>query len=418
MASRRAVFSWACFDFANSAFGTLVGTFIYATYFTKGIAADYISGTQQWGVAVAVSALLIAFLSPPLGALADAYAWKRRLMLAFIALAAAGSAALFFPQSGDVLWALSLFVLANTAIELAIVFNNGFLPELAPSEKQGKISGMAWGFGYLGGLLCLLAALFGFVQTDTPLFGLAKEGAQNVRATNLLVAAWLLVFSFPMLLWLKERRTPRPSQGIAKIASDSFRRVGETLRSVRSYREVFWLLVARAFYNDGLVTVFAFGAIYATGTFGFETSEVILFGIALNVCAGFGAFAFGFLEDRIGSRTTIAISLVCLILASGAALFVQSREAFWACAIALGIFIGPNQSASRVFLSRSIPLEKANEFFGFFALSGKVTAFAGPLACGQLTALFGSQRVGMAVVPTLMLIGLVILLTKTREAVR
>ena len=409
------IFSWACFDFANSAFGTLIGTFIYATYFTKGISENYIEGTRSWGNAIALSAILIAVLSPPLGALADAYAWKRRLMFAMICLCSAGSVALYFPQQGDVLWALSLFVVANTAIELAIVFNNGFLPELAPPEKQGKVSGMAWGFGYLGGLLCLGIALVGFVMPEEPWFGLSKEGAQNVRATCLLVGAWVLVFSLPMALWLHEKKAPSQSDGWWNVGRRSFGRLIETLSHVRRYRKVFWLLVARAFYNDGLVTVFAFGAIYATGTFGFEQTDVIVFGIVLNVCAGLGAFAFGFLEDRIGSRTTVMISLVCLVACSSAAIFVQSQSAFWVCAIFLGIFIGPNQSASRVFLSRIAPEEKASEFFGFFAMSGKVTAFIGPFLCGQLTAQFGTQRAGMAVVPALMVLGLAIFAAKTGE---
>lgn len=392
-----------------------MGTFVYATFFTSTLAASAVDGTRLWGNAVALSAILIALLSPPLGAMADAYGWKRRLMFGFVAICSLCSVGLWWPLPGDVLLALALFVAGNTAIELAIVFNNGFLPELVPPARQGKVSGMAWGFGYVGGLGCLVVVLYGFISPETPPFGLVKESFQHVRATGPLVGLWVAVFSLPMIFWLHEARVPRPAERPGEVARRSFARLGETFHHVRRYKNVFWLLVARAFYNDGLVTVFAFGAIYATGTFGFDHQEVIVFGIALNVCAGLGAFGFGFLDDRIGSRATVALSLFGLLASSVAAIFVQTQAAFWACAIGLGIFIGPNQSASRVFLSRIMPVEKANEFFGFFAMSGKVTAFVGPFLCGQLTAHYGSQRAGMAVVPVLMLAGLAILLWKTRE---
>lgn len=413
---RRRIFSWACFDFANSAFSTLVITFVYATLFTDYIAPDKISGTRLWGNMIALSALAIAALSPALGAVADAYSWKKRMMFVFVAVCSLCSAGLYFPQSGDVLLALALVCAANVAVELSVVFNNGFLPELAPPERQGRVSGMAWAFGYAGGLLCLGIALVGFVMPEQPWLGLSKDNAQNIRATNVLVGAWVLVFSLPMAFWLKERRAPRGSDGVAAVARKSFARLGETFRHVRQFRNVFWLLVARMLYNDGLTTIFAFGAIYAMGTFGFGFEQVLLFGIALNVCSGLGAFGFCFLEDRIGSRAMIAISLVGLVASSAAAVVVETQEAFWACAVALGIFIGPNQSASRAFMARISPPEKVNEFFGFFAFSGKATAFLGPLLCGQLAGAFDSQRAGMAVSPVLMLLGLALLLWKTKPA--
>ena len=157
-----------------------------------------------------------------------------------------------------------------------------------------------------------------------------------------------------------------------------------------------------------------FGAIYAAGTFQFSPEQIHGFGVALNVFAGLGAFGFSFLEDRIGSRKTIIISLICLSASSAAAVFVETKAGFWACAIVLGIFIGPNQSVSRAFLSRIAPSDKVNEFFGFFAFSGKATSFLGPLLCGALTATYDSQRVGMAIVPVLFVIGLVLLVFKTR----
>ncbi len=212
-----------------------------------------------------------------------------------------------------------------------------------------------------------------------------------------------------------KRRPPKRGDGLARIAHNSFARLSDTFHHLRSYRQLFWLLIARLFYNDGLVTIFSFGGIYATVVFGFSFSDLMLFGIALNVCSMVGAFGFSFVEDRIGSRTTILISLVFLVGATVAALFAQSKDGFWACAIVIGLFLGPNQSASRAYLSRLTPSEKANEFFGFFAFSGKATAFLGPLLYGQVVGIFDSQRAGMAVIPALLILGLVVLLWKTKS---
>ncbi|HCR31228.1 MAG TPA: MFS transporter [Opitutae bacterium] len=411
---KRRVYSWICFDFANSAYGTIIGTFVYATLFTTIIAADEASGTFIWGVAVAISSVAIGLLSPVLGAIADAYSWKRRMMGSCVIICAIASFALFFPTPGQAILAVTVFSIGTIAIELAIVFNNAFLPEIAPKESHGKVSGQAFAAGYSGGLVCLGLSLIGFIDTETPWFGFSKDAAQNVRATSLLVGIWVLVFSLPMLLLVKEKLRPRPSHGMGKVVSSAVGRLAETFQHLRSYKNIFWLFVSRIFYNDALVTAFTFGAIYAAGTFQFSPEQILIFGVALNVFAGLGAYGFSFLEDRIGSRKTIIISLVCLSASSAAAVFVETKAGFWACAIVLGIFIGPNQSASRAFLSRIAPEEKVNEFFGFFAFSGKATSFLGPLLCGALTATYDSQRVGMAIVPLLFIIGLVVLVFKTR----
>lgn len=409
------VYSWACFDFANSAFGTLVLTFIYNTYFTKGIAPSESEGTTLWGNTVAIASVIIALLSPALGAAADAFGWKKRFMWVTVSLACLATAALYFPQKGDVMLALVLFGLSLVATELSIVFNNAFLTEIAPREKHGKVSGLAFALGYAGGLLCLVLALIGFLPEEGDLwFGLSRDGSQNVRATNVLVAVWFAVFSIPLLLWVKERKPPKHSEGFLVVARNSFRRVGNTFHHLREYRELFWMLVARMFYNDGLVAIFSFGGIYATVEFGFTFQDLMIFGIALNVCSGVGSLVFSFIEDRIGSRTTIVISLVALVAATVVALFIESKNAFWGCAIVIGLFLGPNQSASRAFLSRLTPEEKSNEFFGFFAFSGKATAFLGPLLYGQMVGIFDSQRAGMAVIPALMIIGMLIFVLKTR----
>ena len=412
--SRRAIWSWALYDFANSAFTTLVITFIYATYFTKGIAIDENTGTQQWSLAITLTAILVALLAPLLGAYADRTGTRKRFLFASTAIAIAGTALLFFPQQGQILFALSVVVIANVAFEITNVFYNAFLPEIAPPDKIGRVSGFGWALGYAGGLLCMVIALVVFVQPEIAPFGLAKETGANVRATNLLVAAWFALFSIPAFLFLKEPKPEAPVEKRGLIAS-TFGELRRTAREIGRYREIVRLLVARLFYNDGLVTVFAFGGIYAAGTFGFTFEQILVFGIVLNVAAGLGAFAFGFIDDKLGGRTTILISLVALSVATIIAVVGQTPMMLWIAGVLLGIAAGPNQAASRSLLGRFVPPDKETEFYGFFAFSGKLTAFMGPFLLGQLTAAFDSQRVGVSAVLLFFLVGGV-LLTRVNES--
>ena len=387
---RRAVLSWAFYDFANSSFTTLVVTFIYATYFTKGIAANENLGTEQWSLAVTITAIIVAVLSPYLGAIADRGGLRRRFLLATTVVGVLGSIVLFFPQQGEVFFALTVFTIANVAFEMGMVFYNAYLPDIAPPEKIGRVSGYGWGLGYLGGLVCLVIALFAFVQTETPLFGFSTEGAENVRATNLLVAVWYGLFALPIFIWVKDRPSPRLPKGenIIQMANRQLANTYNELR--RQYRQIIRLLVARLIYNDGLITIFAFGGIYAQGTFGFSTEDIIIFGIVLNVAAGLGALAFGFLDDILGGKSTIMISIVGLFAAGLLAVLTTSQTLFWVAAIGVGLLAGPNQAASRSLMGRFVPPDKETEFYGFFAFSGKATAFLGPLLLGQFTTLFDS----------------------------
>lgn len=405
----RAVWSWATYDFANSPFTTLVVTFVYATYFTQAVAPDPIAGTALWSRGVTVTALVVAVLSPLLGALADRGGYRKAFLLASTAVTVAGSVGLFYALPGEVTKALLWLVVANVSFEMGMVFYNAFLPDVAPPGKIGRISGYGWALGYVGGLLALVVALVGFVQPAEPWFGFSREAGENIRATNLLVAAWFAVFSVPIFLWVREDKSRITRGGAGKIVAEAGRQLLETFKEVRRYRQLVRFLLARLLYNDGLVTVFAFGGIYAAGTFGFTTRDILIFGIVLNVTAGAGAFVLGFLDDKLGGRRTIALSLWGLVAATLIAILAPNRAWFWVAGILVGIFSGPNQSASRSLMGRFVPPDKENEFFGFFAFSGKFTAFLGPLLLGVLTAQFGSQRAGMAIVLVLLVLGLALL---------
>ena len=389
---RRAIWSWCLYDWANSAFTTLVVTFIYSAYFTAAFADDPGRGTALWSRGITASALVIAALAPIAGALADRGGRRRYLILCSL-LCVAATAALTFvrpDQANAVVIALGVFVVANVAFELGLVFYNAFLPAVAAPERIGRVSGYGWGLGYVGGLLALVAALVVFVP-ETPPFGIPTAGGFNLRATNLLVAGWFLLFSIPAFVWLRDESAAAGRLDVGR----AFRDLAATVRHLRRYRQVGLFLLARLFYNDGLVTIFAFGGIYAVGTFGFGFEDLVTFGIVINVGAGLGALAFGFVDDRIGGKATIGLSVAALAAATLLAAVAQTRTAFWAAAVLVGVFAGPNQSASRSLMARFVPAKHESEFFGFFAFSGKVTSFLGPALLGVLSDVY-SQRVGVA----------------------
>ncbi len=404
----RTVWSWALYDFANSPFTTLVITFVYATYFAQAIAPDSNTGLILWSRAVALTAVVVAIMSPLLGAIADSGGYRKQFLIVATLICALATLALYRVEPGEVWAALILVVVANVAYEFGTVFYNAFLPEISSPGNIGRVSGYGWGLGYIGGLIALAIALVTLVQPETPWFGFTTTAGENIRATNLLVGIWFLVFSVPLFLWVHD------SPGQRSTRSNAFRgafgQLARSFREIRRYKHAARFLLARMLFNDGLVTIIAFGGIYAAGTFGFTLEEVLLLGIVLNVAAGLGALIFGHLDDRIGGKRTVVLSIVGLLLATAIAIFATSKAGFWVAGIFMGICIGPNQAASRSLMARFTPRKVQNEFFGFFAFSGKLTAFLGPFFLGLLTQWSGSQRVGVSVVPVLLATGLALLL--------
>ena len=410
IAPRRGLFGWCLYDWANSAFPTVITTFVFSAYFTKAIAADEISGTAQWGIAISLSGLFVALLSPFLGAIADHGGRRKPWMFVLTLLCVVASALLWLarPETNFIILALSLVALANFAFEMAMVFYNAMLPDLVPRQHIGRLSGWGWGLGYAGGLVCLGLILVLLVQAETPIFGLDKESFEHIRATGPMVAIWMAVFAAPFFLWTPDR----PDQGISFAAAlkRGIATLIDTFRRVREYKQIVRFLIARMMYTEGLNTLFTFGGIYAAGTFGMEFDELILFGIALNVTAGLGAAAFAWVDDRIGPKRTILIAVTGLTVLGAVLLFVEGKALFWTFALPLGIFVGPAQAASRTMMARLAPPRMMTEMFGLYALSGKATAFLGPALLAWMTVVFASQRAGMAVIMVFFLLGLVLLM--------
>jgi len=397
--------AWCMYDWANSAFPTVIITFVFAAYFTEGVVGDAVAGTAMWGQAMGYSAFAIVILAPILGAIADHTGRRKPWLFLTTGLCIVLSACLWIvtPDASMAITALLLVAGANIAFELGMVFYNAMLPDLVGPKKIGRMSGWGWATGYFGGLVCLALVLVLFVQADSPIFGLDKDAAEHVRIVGPFVALWMALFAIPLFILTPDKPTTGVSMGTA--VRRGFRELSQTIAEAKYHKNIFKFLIARMFYTDGLNTLFAFGGIYAAGTFGMSFEELIIFGIGMNVTAGLGAFAFAWFDDRWGSKTVIYVSLVYLIILGTAILIVEDVTWFWVFGLSLGIFVGPAQSASRTLMARISPEDIRTEMFGLYALSGKATAFLGPLAVGILTYAFDSQRVGMSAIVFFFILG-------------
>jgi MFS transporter, UMF1 family len=407
--------AWAIYDWAATPFFAVIITFVFAAYFTQAVAANEIDGTAQWGFAIALSGLVIAILSPMLGAIADVGGRRKPWLAAFTGLGALVIALLWLvqPDPGFVLLALVLIFLANTLIELGQAFYNAMLPDLAPRRAIGRWSGRGWSLGYLAGIIALSLLLFGVIRPEPPPFGLDADAAEPIRVAGPFIALWLVLFALPLFLFTPDK--PRTGLPASQAMRHGLGNLWRTLRGLGLQSQVLRFLIARLIYNDGLNTLFAFGGIYAAGTFGMTTQEIILFAIMLNVSAGVGSFSFGFIDDRLGSKKTVLIAIGGLAIFGIGALLAQEKTTFWVLGVLIGLFVGPAQSASRTLMARLAPPDQRTEMFGLYALSGKLTAFMGPFLFGAATSLFQTQRAGMAVVVVLLTVGGVLLLLTVRE---
>lgn len=401
--------AWCLYDWASSAFNTVIGTFVFSVYFTKAVAVDEIAGTAAWSRALAVAGVLVAVLSPLLGAVADG-AGARKPWLAAFTLACLVPTALLWtvrPDPADAGFALVAVAVATVAFELANVFYNAMLPDVAPAGRLGRLSGWGWGLGYAGGLLCLVLALVGLIRAEPPPFGLDTATQEPVRATALLTALWFALFAWPLFVFTPDRPRGAP---VGRAAREGIARLIDTLRALRRHGMILRFLIASAVYRDGLATLFAFGGIFAAGTFGMSFAEIVTFGIALNVAAGLGAIGFARLDDRVGARRVILISLGGLVACGVPLVLAEGRTAFWVLALGLGVFVGPAQAAGRSLMARLSPPGLATGMFGLYALSGKAIAFLGPFALGLATDAFASQRAGMATILAFFALGFVLML--------
>ncbi len=427
---RRAVAGWVMFDWAAQPFFTLITTFIFAPFFASALASDPAQGQALWGYATGAAGLAIALLSPLLGGVADMTGPRKPWIASFGALLVLGAGLLWFAVPGHpsaVPIALAGFVLAAIGAEFATVFNNAMMTQLVPPHRIGRLSGAGWAMGYLGGLVSLVLVL-GFLAANpetgrtllglSPAFGLDPALREGDRISGPLTALWFVVFVAPLFLFTPD--LPKTGVSLRQAAGRGLGQLRETLREVRRWPSMARFLIANMVYQDGLVALFAFGAIYAAGVFGWSTIEVGIFGILLTVTGTFGALAGGRLDDRFGGRPVVLGSIAVLIvtclgilsLGKGHVLFVipaapavagdglfgsLPEQVYLGLGMLIGLVAGPLQAASRSLLARLSPPEKGGQFFGLFALSGKVTSFMGPTLVALATDITNRQEAGLAV---------------------
>jgi len=391
------ILSWSLYDFANQPFSTIVITFLYGSFFVEEISKNPEDGTVMWSYSIAITAIVVALLSPILGSIADRSGLRKFFLVSCTIICSISTMLLYFPSYGDVYFALTLFIIANVFFELGSVFYNSYLPDLTDSKSTGVVSGFAWGLGFIGGLIALFVSYIFFDLNNS----------LEIRKVNIFVGLWFLLFSIPVFIFLNSESI-KTNKNLLK---DSVLEIKKTFKLISEYKIIFQFLISRLFFNDGLITIFGLGGIYALTTLNFSFNEIVILGVVLNIFAALGSFVFGYIEDRIGVKKVINISLLVLIFSTLIAYIAPEtgypKQLFWIAAILIGLMVGPNQSCSRSLMSKLIPSNKKNEFFGFFSFTGKVTAFIGPFLFGLITDLY-SQQAALWVVIFLFLIGLIL----------
>jgi len=401
------IINFALYDFANSAFTTIIITFIFATYFAKQIAPNPVLGQSYWGWTIGITGFLVAIIGPVVGSFADK---KNRIVFfirCFSLLCILFTTLLWFskPSQSYLLYTLVVVGIANLFYELSLIFYNSLLKDISTNKNLGKSSGFGFALGYIGGIIILFISIKLFIDTDNLPFGLIKEESQNIRAIALLVSIWFLIFSIPFLFFaIKESK-----KKIKKSVSSNFTDLKKLLWD-KKITVLGKFLIARMLYADGLNAIIVMGGIFAVGVFNLEIKDLLKLSVLMNIAAFIGAVVGGVANDRYGSKIVIIFSLVGLILSSVAILFTFSASTFFFLAAINGLFIGPIQSASRVVITSMLNKNNQGKGFGVFAASGKSTSFVGPLLVSTVTFLTDSQRIGLSAAIILLLSGLIILL--------
>ena len=400
------VFNFALYDFANSAFTTIIITFIFATYFAKQIAPNPVLGQSYWGWAIGVTGILVAIIGPILGSFADKKNYTEFFIKLFTIICISLTALLWFskPTEKYLLFTLIVVALANFFYELSLIFYNSILERISKPSDLGKSSGFSFALGYIGGILILIICIKIFIDNDVLPFGLSKENSENIRATSIVVAIWYLIFSIPFLFSLKKKINNK-----IEVSSNNIKKIKDLIWN-NGLNNLGKFLIARMLYADGLNAIIVMGGIFAVGVFDLEIKDLLILSVLMNITAFIGAIVGGYANDKFTSKSVIIFSLLGLIFSSTIILFVKSQLFFLFFAAINGFFIGPIQSASRVFITKSIDENSQASGFGLFALSGKLTSFIGPLLVSTITYISSSQRIGFSSAIILLLIGLLILL--------
>lgn len=446
--STLAIRSWMLFDWAAQPFFTVVITFVFGPYFVSRLAEDAVQGQAAWGYTVTIAGVIIALLAPILGAVADATGARKRWIAFFATIKISALVLLWLAAPGSALWLPMLCVIcAMVAAEFSILFNDSMMPRLIPTRDIGRVSNIAWGLGYAGGLVVLFSVLLllaGNPETGktligiTPLFGLDVSQGEDARITGPYSALWYLIFIMPMFLFTPDTHT---GVSLSQAITGTLKELKSTFAEVMQRKALVRFLLARMVYQDGVNGLLTLGGAFAASMFGWQTIEMGIYGILLLVIAIGGCAYAGRLDVQLGSKRVVLISLLLLIVATlgiistgpgyslfgwvplsmddGGGLFATTAEKVYiAFGLLIGIAFGPVQASSRAYLARSVGADEAGRYFGLYALSGRATAFLAPMAVASLTLYTDSARIGMSALLVFLIMGLWLLLKTPYPAMR
>ncbi|ANH06067.1 MFS transporter [Shinella sp. HZN7] len=438
--NRLGITGWMLFDWAAQPFFTVITTFIFGPYLVSRLTEDHAAGQAAWSYTLTIAGVAIALLAPVMGSIADASGARKPWIAAFAAVKILSLLALWYAAPGSSLvFAMAMIVLATVTAEFSIVFNDSMMPRLVSPADVGRISNIAWGLGYLGGMIVLIAVVALLAANPetgrtaigiSPLFGLDAAAGEDARITGPISALWYLVFILPMFFF-----TPDQSRGlpIAAAVRAGFADLSVALRDLRRKPGILRFLIARMIYQDGVNGLLALGGTFAAGMFAWQTFELGIYGIILNVVAIGGCLYASRMDRRLGSKAVVVMSLVCLILAtigivstgpgftlfgliplpttdSGGLFGTAAEKAYIVYGLMIGVAFGPVQASARSYLARSIHPDEAGRYFGLYALSGRATSFLAPLSVALVTTATGSARLGMMALIAFLLTGFLLLL--------
>ena len=402
----REVWAWAMYDFANSGYTTVVITAIFNAYFVAVIAGNAPWATFAWTLALAISYALIMFIAPLIGAYADAYAAKKKLLALTTVGCVVFTALLFFATPGNLWLAIPLIVLSNFFYGSGENLIAAFLPELAKGRALGRVSGWGWSLGYIGGLVSLGACLAYVTWAQSK----GQTATDFVPVTMLIVAFLFALASLPTFILLKERAIPQPHLLGKNPLQESFVRLGQTLRHAARYRDLRHFLICTVFYQAGIQAVITLAAIYAQQAMHFTTQETIMLIFVVNITAAIGAFLFGHLQDKIGHIPTIALTLLGWIVMVLMAWSAEGPGTFWLAANLAGICMGSSQSAGRALVGLLSPATRRAEFFGLWGMAVKLSSILGPITYGMVSWVSqGDHRLAILITGSYFVAGLLIL---------
>src|SRR5688572_24287686 len=403
---KREVFGWAMYDFANSGYTTVVITAVFAAYFVGGIAEKAPWATFAWTAALSISYAIVMLTMPSIGAYADLRAAKKRVLMLVTACCVVATALLAFVKPGAVALAMLLVIVSNTFYNYGESLTAAFLPELARPDALGKGSGWGWGFGYFGGMLALGICL-GYV------IWAGKQGipaTQFVPVTMLITAVLYGAASLVTFRLLRERAQPNPGALGEGGLRASLRQLQATFHDARRFRDFMWLMACAVFYQGGVAVAVALAAIYAEQVIGFQPQETMVLIFVLNLAAAGGAFAWGYLQDRIGHKLALGSTLVGWIATCVIAALTTTKGGFWWAAAIAGLCMGSSQSAGRAMAGMFAPRKQSAEFYGLWTFAIRAASIVGPLTYGAITwATGGNQRTAILSTTALFVVGLVLL---------